>query len=131
MSNVLAIGGSQTGGTNKTLTGASMSGGVAAYVTQDHTVLKQQKLTVSIGTPKNTSKELGTAETRFVISFVNTGDGGEGCCNSVVGGVMADLKLRWNLNQPESEVDLLLDYLQGLAFSTQLRDALVKGIYPA
>lgn len=131
MSNVIAIGGTQTGGTNKTFTASGMSQGVAAYVGQDHTVLNAVKLTVSIGTPKNTKTELGTAETRFVFSKVNTGDGGEGCCSNVVGGVMFDLKLRWNLNQPESEVDVLLDYLQGAAFSTQLRDALVKGIYPA
>lgn len=129
MSWTLPIGGTQSGGTNKVMQFAGMANGVASYVSPDHTILAKQSLTVSISNANATDKKMPTAETRFVFSSVNTSSE-EGCCSNVVGGSMFDLKMRWNLNQPQTSVDDTLKYLQGLVFSAEFKNALVKGLYP-
>lgn len=124
----LTIGGSQTGGTAKTLTAAGQdSQGRYRFAFPEHTALSQRLIVVGVKTQPVTKDSLGAQEAS--VDFILTDSAAaEGCCGTTTGGVYINLKLRWSLNQPSTLVDTAIDYLQGAAFATFLEDAIKKGL---
>lgn len=124
----LSIGGTQSGGTAKTLTGAGQDGqGRYRYAFPEHTALSQRLMVVGTKAQPVTKDSLGAQEA--TVDFILTEAAAAGdCCGTVSGGVYVNLKLRWSLNQPSTLVDTAIDYLQGAAFSAALDDAIKKGL---
>lgn len=124
----LTIGGTQTGGTSKTLTPAGVdSSGRYRYVFPEHTALSQRGFVIGTKVGPVTKDSLGFQEATVDFALTDSAPS-ETCCSTVSGGVYINLKIRWSLNQPSTLVDLGLDYLQGMAFASQLEDAIKKGI---
>lgn len=123
----LTIGGTQSGGTSKTLSPAGGTNGRYSYVFPEHTALSTRRLTVGVKSAKVTKDSLGSSEATVDLELANA-SAAEGCCGTVSGGVYINVKIRWTLNQPDTLVDLGIDYLQGVAFATFLEDAIKKGI---
>lgn len=124
----LTIGGTQSGGTSKTLTPAGQdNSGRVRYAFPEHTALTQRLLVVGVKAQPVSKTSLGTQEATVDISLKDSATS-ESCCSTVAGGVFINVKMRWDLNQPESLVDTALDYLQGAAFAAFLEDAIKKGL---
>lgn len=124
----LTIGGTQSGGTSKTLTPAGQdSGGRYRFAFPEHTALTQRLLYVGVKTQPVTKTSLGASEATIDFALTNA-EASEGCCNVTSGGVYVNVKLRWTLDQPDTLVDTAIDYLQGAAFATFLEDAIKKGL---
>lgn len=124
----LTIGGTQTGGTSKTLSpGGQDSSGRFRYVFPEHTALSGRVMTVSTRSQPVTKDNLGFQEVSVDLALSEAA-ASSGCCGTVTGGFYINLKARWSLNQPSTIVDTGLDYLQGVAFATFLEDAIKKGI---
>lgn len=124
----LTIGGTQTGGTAKTLASAGMdSSGRFRFVFPEHSALHQRVLTVGVKAQPVTKTSLGVQETTVDFSLTDA-SASEGCCSTVSGGVYVNLKLRWDLSQPDTLVDTALEYLQGAAFAAFLEDAIKRGV---
>lgn len=124
----LTIGGTQSGGTAKTLTLAGQdNSGRHRYAFPEHTALSQRLIVVGTKAGPVTKDSLGFQEA--TVDFILTeAAAAEGCCGTVTGGVFINLKLRWSLNQPSTLVDTAIDYLQGVAFAAFLDDAIKKGL---
>lgn len=127
----LTIGGTQSGGTAKTLTQAGQdSSGRFRFAFPEHTALSQRLMVVGVKAQPVTKDSLGAQEA--TVDFILTEAAAtEGCCGTTTGGVFVNLKLRWSLNQPSTLVDTAIDYLQGAAFATFLEDAIKKGLITA
>lgn len=124
----LTIGGTQSGGTAKTLSAAGQdSSGRHRFAFPEHTALSQRLIVVGVKTQPVTKDSLGAQEASVDLILTESA-AAEGCCDTVTGGVYINLKLRWSLNQPSTLVDDAIDYLQGVAFATFLDDAIKKGI---
>lgn len=123
----LTIGGTQSGGTSKTLTPAGGTNGRYSWVFPEHTALSQRMMTVQVINTPVSKDNLGVQEARVDFALTDAA-ASEGCCGTTSGGVYVNLKIRWSLNQPSTTVDTALDYLQGAAFATFLEDAIKKGI---
>lgn len=123
----LTIGGTQTGGTSKTLALAGQdSSGRFRYVFPEHTALSQRVMTVGAKAQPVSKTSLGVQE--GTVDFVLTEAGpSENCCTVVSGGVYVNVKIRWDLSQPSTLVDTAIDYLQGASFATFLEDLVKKG----
>lgn len=124
----LTIGGTQSGGTAKTLTRASDdANGRARFAFPEHTALSQRLMIVGVKNQPVTKSSLGAQEAS--VDFVLTeAAASETCCDTQSGGVYVNLKVRWTLNMPSTLVDEALDYLQGAAFAAALEDAVKKGL---
>ena len=124
----LTIGGTQTGGTSKTLTFAGQDNqGRVRFAFPEHTALSQRLMTVGTKARPVTKTSLGVQEA--TVDFVlRDAEVSEGCCGTQQGGVYVNLKIRHDLNQPVSLVDDALKYLQGAAFAAFLADAIKKGL---
>lgn len=124
----LTIGGSQTGGTSKTLTPAGQdNSGRYRFVFPEHTALSHRILTVGVKAKPVTKDSLGTQEVTFDLALTEAA-ASEGCCGTQQGGVYINTKVVHHLNQPTTLVDMAIDYFQGVAFATFLEDAIKKGI---
>lgn len=124
----LTIGGSQTGGTAKTLTPSGTdSSGRVRFAFPEHTALSQRLIVVGVKAQPVTKDSLGAQEATVDLILTEAA-AASGCCGTVTGGVYVNLKLRWSLNQPSTLVDTAIDYLQGAAFATFLEDAIKKGL---
>jgi hypothetical protein len=124
----LTIGGSQTGGTSKTLTPAGIdASGRYRFAFPEHAALSQRLMTVGVKSQPVTKDSLGSQEASidFVLSEAAPS---EGCCTVQQGGVYINLKMRYNLNQPESLWLTAIQYLQGAAFAGFLEGLLTKGV---
>lgn len=124
----LTIGGTQTSGIVKTLTPAGQdSSGRYRYVFPEHTALSQRAMTVGVSAVPVSKTSLGTQQVSVDFALTEAAPS-ESCCSTVSGGVYANLKFRWDLSQPSTLVDTLLDYVQGAAFAQFLEDAIKKGV---
>lgn len=124
----LTIGGSQSGGTAKTLTAAGQdASGRYRFAFPEHTALSQRLIVVGTKIQPVTKDSLGAQEATVDLILTDSA-AAEGCCGTTTGGVYINLKLRWSLNQPSTLVDDAIDYLQGVAFATFLEDAIKKGL---
>lgn len=124
----LTIGGTQTGGTSKTLTYAGQdASGRHRYVLPEHTPLSQRVLVVGSKSQPVTKDSLGASEATVDIALTESAPS-ESCCSTVRGGLYINLKVRWDLNQPASLADLGIDILQGVSFATFLEDLIKKGV---
>lgn len=126
----LSIGGTQTGGTSKTLTPGGVENGRYRFVFPEHTALAGREMLLSVKKSPVTKDSLGAQEALVDFALTNI-EPAEGCCTVQQGGVYVNLKVRWSLNQDSTLVDTALDYLQGIAFSTILDDMIKKGIISA
>lgn len=126
----LTIGGTQSGGTSKTLTPAGGVDGRYSFVFPEHTALAGRRMTLSVKNTPVSKDSLGVQEALVDFALTDAA-AAEGCCGTTSGGVYINLKLRWSLNQPDTMVDTALDYLQGIAFSSILEDMIKKGIITA
>lgn len=125
----LTIGGTQTGGTAKTMTPAGQdSSGRYRFAFPEHTALAQRLIVVGVKAQPVTKDSLGAQEATVDFVLTDSAAAGEGCCGTVSGGVYINLKIRWSLNQPSTLVDTALDYLQGVSFAAFLEDAVKKGL---
>lgn len=124
----LTIGGTQSGGTAKTLTPAGVdANGRSRFAFPEHTALSQRLIVVGVKVQPVTKESLGAQEATVDLILTESA-AAEGCCGTTTGGVYVNLKLRWSLNQPSTLVDTAIDYLQGAAFATFLEDAIKKGL---
>nr|QDH87493.1 MAG: hypothetical protein H2Rhizo316672_000002 [Leviviridae sp.] len=55
----------------------------------------------------------------------------DGCCTVQQGAVIADIGLRWSLNQPSTLVDDVVALLQGIVMDPAFKAALVTGTLPS
>lgn len=124
----LTIGGTQSGGTAKTMTFAGQdSSGRSRFAFPEHTALSQRLCVVGVKAQAVTKESLGAQEAS--VDFILTESASTSDPSlTVTGGVYVNLKLRWSLNQPSTLVDTAIDYLQGAAFATFLDDAIKKGL---
>lgn len=124
----LTIGGTQSGGTSKTLTPAGQDqSGRYRYAFPEHTALTQRLLTIGVKNQPVSAKSLGVQEATIDLALTDASVS-EACCTTQSGGVYLNLKVRYSLNQPDTLVDAALEYLQGVAFSSALADAIKKGL---
>lgn len=124
----LTIGGTQSGGTSKTLVPAgSDTSGRVRFAFPEHTALSRRMMTVGVKTQPVTKDSLGAQEATVDFELTESGPS-ETCCSTQTGGVYVNLKIRYSLNQDATLVDTALDYLQGAAFATFLEDAVKKGL---
>lgn len=124
----LTIGGTQTGGTSKTLIpNGIQANGRVSYVFPEHTALSQRVLTAGVRAQPVTKDSLGLQEASVDLALTEAAAGVD-CCATQTGGVYVNVKIRWSLNQPTTLVDTALDYLQGVAFAAFLEDAVKKGV---
>lgn len=125
----ITIGATLTGGSSVTLTPAGVSPGRSTFVGPDHSILEPETVDFTFTAPKTTTSDAGTSRTGMKVSFASRTDV-EGCCTVQSGAVICDLGIRWSLNQPDTLVDSVISYLQGLVFSTEFSDAVKKGVLP-
>ena len=124
----LTIGGSQTGGTAKTLSLAGQdASGRHRFAFPEHTALSQRLIVVGVKAQPVTKDSLGAQEATVDLILTEAA-ADPTCCGTTSGGVYINVKLRWSLNQPSTLVDTAIDYLQGVAFATFLEDAIKKGL---
>lgn len=124
----LTIGGTQSGGTSKTLTFAGQdNSGRVRYAFPEHTALSQRTMTVGAKSQPVSKTSLGVQE--GTVDFVLTeAAASEGCCDVSMGGVYVNIKIRRHLNQPDALVDTAITYMQGAAFAAFLADLVKKGL---
>lgn len=124
----LSIGGTQSGGTSKTLTPAGQDkSGRYRFAFPEHTALSQRLMTVGVKNQPVTKTSLGS-QTALIDFALTDSSASATCCDTQTGGVFVNLKVTWSLNQPSTLVDTALDYLQGAAFAVFLEDAIKKGL---
>lgn len=126
----ITTGATLTGGATVALSPAGNMPGKSVFVGPNHTRLVPNtvEFTASGGVPSGSNP--GVARTSVKISFANRLTE-EGCCTVKAGSAIVDLGVRWSLDQPEAVVDDVLEYLQGLVFSTAFIDAVKKGVLPS
>lgn len=120
-----------SGGTSVTLKSAGVSPGQSVFVTPDHGRLTPEtvKFTVSPGTPLQTGNP-GVARTGLQISFASR-EQVEGCCTVKAGAVIADLGIRWNLEQSQEMAERVVSYLRAVVLSDEFETAVTAGILPS
>lgn len=124
----LTIGGSQASGTSKDLTPAGFdSSGRHRFAFPEHTALEQRLMTVGVKTQPPTKDSLGSQEASVDLVLTEAAPS-ETCCDTKVGGVYVNLKIRYTLNTSTESVDTAIDYLQGVAFAAFLEDAVKRGV---
>jgi hypothetical protein len=77
--------------------------------------------------PVVTNKEPGVARGGIKIAISDRLTE-EGCCTVQAGSVIFDIGMRWNLNQPEANVDTSLALLQALLFNTAVISGIKTGV---
>lgn len=125
----ITIGATLTGGESVTLTPAGVSPGKSILLAPGHTFLEPETIEFTSTPPRTTNSSAGVARTGMKISFAAR-QTEEGCCTVQAGAVIADLGIRWSLNQSEDLVDDVIDYLRGLVYSTDFVSAVKKGVLP-
>jgi hypothetical protein len=132
MSIILAnLGGSQTGGSSTTLSFQNSTNGRATFTAPSHTRLTPQTIEFVTSTDKVSSADPGVARAQLRITFADRQTAEEGCCTVKAGLVAMDINVRWHMSQPETLVDIVIDYLQALAFSAEFADMIKKGTLPS
>lgn len=124
-------GGSMTGGSSAAATYAgSPQPGRSSYTLPGHTRLTPRTLDVFVSQAVTTAADPGVARAGFKVTI---GDrvSEEGCCSVQQGSVIADVSIRWSLNQSDSLVDTAIDYLQSMSFHQALVDAIKNGVPPS
>lgn len=130
MSLLLNTNGTQTGTTPiefKSIGGSPQNQKVLAAPTD--TRLQPRQIKFISNTPTTNASNPGNARStvRFILgSRVENGD----CCSVKAGTVTVDLIVNWPLSQPVELVDELVGWLQGLAYSQDLKDLIVSGHLP-
>lgn len=125
--NLLNVGGSLTGGSTVVLHPAGVSAGGTSYVTAAHTRQKQELIQFSQSA--NGSQQAPVARTGLKITLADR-EVAEGCCTVTEGSIIADLGIRWNLNQSVTQAQRMLDLLRATVSSTQFGEAFLKGLLP-
>lgn len=129
--NLANVGGTMTGGSTVALTGAGSNAGTkVSFTTPAHTRLAPRQVDFLITpTAVKGGADPGVARSGLRIYFADRTTE-SGCCDPKVGSVIADVNLRWSLNQPESLVDEAIQYLQALVFNADFINGLKKGTLP-
>ena len=123
------FGGTITGGTSLTFRPATITGNKSIFLAPNHTRLAAREVDFIVSNAKTTPSDPGVARASAKILLSNR-DAQEGCCGVVAGSVIIDVGIRWSLSQDEALVDDALKYLQSLAFSQELRDAIIAAVLP-
>lgn len=124
------LGGTITGGASATLSHQNTVDGKASFTTSNHTRLTPEVVEFLTSAAKSTASDPGVARAQLRISLADR-QVQEGCCTVQTGLVGVDVNVRWSLNQPESLVDEVLDYVQSLVFTTAFADMIKKGVLPS
>lgn len=119
-----------TGGTDYVFTAAGFNAGRQQYVGATNTHLTPTRLELSTGSPVETKNGPGTASSLTKIT-VGSRIVSEGCCTALNGNTVVDIKVRWNLSQPEAELDAAISYARAWVNSTAFVDAIKSGVKPA
>lgn len=125
------LGGSQTGGSSTVLSFQNSTNGRATFTAPSHTRLTPQTIEFVTSTDKVSSADPGVARAQLRITFADRQAAEEGCCTVQAGLVAMDVNVRWHMNQPETLVDTVIDYLQSLAYSAAFADMIKKGVLPS
>lgn len=128
--NIAHVGGTLTGGATVALSPSGIQPGKSVFVTPSHTRLTPQIVQFTTTAPVTTAKDPGVARSGLQISFAGR-QTEEGCCTVQQGQVVADIGLRWSLNQPSTLVDDVVELLQGIVMDPSFKDALTKGVLPS
>lgn len=118
-----------TGGTDAEYTYAGYNGQRHVFVSPANTHLNPQRLEMSASGPTSTKSDIGTASAIQKLTF-GTREEQEGCCGVIDGYVIADLKLRWNLNQPESVLDDAIEALRAWVNNPVFVSTIKTGVIP-
>lgn len=118
-----------TGGTDAIYTYAGYTNNRHTFVSPDNTHLSPQRLEISAQGPVSTKQSIGTASATQKITF-GTREESEGCCGVIDGYVVGDLKLRWNLTQPESVLDDAIVALRAWVNNPLFVQAIKTGVIP-
>lgn len=126
----LQTGGSRTGTTDIAFTsvgGSPVNQTILRAPTDSRLLPRQIKFITN--TPNTSSTNPGNARStvRFVLG--NRVES-ETCCDVKAGTVTVDLVVNWPLNQPDSLVDELISWLQGLAYNSALPSLIKNGVLP-
>lgn len=125
----IKTGATLTGGATVALSPAGVQPGKSVYVAPGNSRLAIRRVEFSATTGSSNGKDLGTARSGMKITFADR-EADDGCCTVKQGAVIIDLGLRWDLSQSEASAEAVLAYLQGLVFTTEFHDLLVKGNVP-
>lgn len=123
------FGGTLSGGSSVALTIGPNSGTKAVFYAPGHTRLAAREVDFTVANAKTTNTDPGVARATAKVILADR-KASESCCTVTSGSVIIDIGLRWSLSQDESLVDDALLYLQSIAFSDELRNAIVKAILP-
>lgn len=125
--NLLNVGGTLTGGTTVVLHPAGVSAGGTSYVTAAHTRLKQELIQFSQSGSGTGAAPVARTGLKITLADRSVE---EGCCTVTEGAIIADLGLRWNLNQTTAQATRMLDLLRATVASDAFEDAFLKGLLP-
>ena len=119
-----------TGGSLVTLTSqGSNASNKVSFALPGHTHLTPRTLEMLVTPPKSSKDEPGVARSSLRLTR-STRIAEEGCCSAISGVTGADLNLRWNLNQPEAELDALIAAIRGAVWSPEFVAAIKTGMLP-
>lgn len=125
----LNIGATLTGGTSQAWTKQTTSGSKATFVSPAHTRLEPRLLEVGVAGGDVLNSAPGVARSTFKVTFASRGVD-EGCCSATPGNVIFDGALRWNLNQPETLAEDVLDVVRAFVYTTEFENMVRKGLMP-
>lgn len=125
----LTIGATLTGGTTQTWTKQSTSGSKASFVSPTHTRLEPRLLEVGVAGGEVLNAVPGIARSTFKVSFASRNTD-EGCCSATPGNVIFDGALRWNLNQPETLAEDVIDVVRAFVYSDEFSAMVKNGMLP-
>lgn len=118
-----------TGGTDYVFTASGYNGSRYQYLGQSNSHLTPTRLELAIGKPVDSKNGPGTASSQTKIT-VGSRVVEEGCCTASNGTVVVDLKVRWNLMQPESQLDDAIALARAWVQSPQFVNSIKAGFMP-
>lgn len=126
----LKTGGTQSGTTDIAFTsvgGAPQNQTILRAPTDTRLMPRQIKFITN--TPTTTSANPGNA--RSTVRFILGNRVEEaGCCDVKAGTVTVDLVVNWPMSQPDTLVDEVVAWLQGLAYNSALPSLIKSGVLP-
>lgn len=127
----LKTGGSQTGTTDIAFTsigGAQPNQTVLRAPTD--TRLNPRQVKFISNTPQTTLSNPGNARSTIRFILGNRVTPATGCCDVKAGTVTVDLVVNWPLSQPDTLVDELVGWLQGIAYNPAFPQLIKSGVLP-
>lgn len=130
MSWSIQVGPTLSGGTAVVLQSSGQSPGKSTFTTPTSSFLQPEKVEITSNGGNALAADPGTVRTGLKVTFASRVQE-EGCCTVMAGAVVADLGIRWNLNQPIVVLHALRDVLKAIVNDDEFWTAVETGRLPS